>query len=300
MFRLIVSRYGADVERIQVEGRLDVLVAGPDDGVPLVFHHGTPSGLVPFQPLFTAAAARGLRVVMPARPGYEGSAARPGRSVADIAADVATILDALDAERFVTVGWSGGGPHALACAALLADRCLAAASVAGVAPHDADGLDWPGGMGRSNVEEFGAARAGETALVSFLDAAAAELATVTGAAVADDLGTLISDADKAVLTGEFADHLAAALRAGVSAGVAGWRDDDLAFVRPWGFDLGGLRSVAVWQGDQDRMVPYAHGAWLAERIPAARVRLVPGAGHLTLMTDCARILDDLLDLGART
>lgn len=268
--------------------------------MPLVFHHGTPSGLVPFSPLVEAAAERGLRVVMPARPGYEGSAPRQGRSVAEIAADVTAILDVLNAQRFLTIGWSGGGPHALACAALLPGRCLAAASIAGVAPHDAEELDWLGGMGHSNVDEFGAARQGEAALVPFLEAAATELAAVTGADVADDLGNLISEADKAALTGDFADYLAAALRAGVSAGVAGWRDDDLAFVKPWGFDLDRLGSVAIWQGDQDRMVPYAHGAWLAGHIPGARVRLLPGDGHLTLMTDCARILDDLLEMSTAT
>lgn len=266
--------------------------------MPLVFHHGTPCGLVPLSQLCAAAAARGLRVVMPARPGYEGSAARPGRSVADITTDVAAILDALGAERFFTIGWSGGGPHALACAALLPGRCLAAASVAGVAPYEADGLDWPAGMGQSNIDEFGAALEGEAALVAFLDAAATELAAVTGADVADELGNLIAEADKAVLTGEFADYMAASLRAGVSAGVAGWRDDDLAFTKPWGFDLDRLGPVAIWQGDQDRMVPYGHGVWLAEHIPGARVRLLPGDGHLTLMTDCGRVLDDLLDLGA--
>jgi pimeloyl-ACP methyl ester carboxylesterase len=110
------------------------------------------------------AARYGLRTVLHARPGYAGSTPLPGRSVADVAADVAVVVDALGADEFVTVGWSGGGPHALATAALLPDRCLGAATIAGVAPYAAAGLDWLAGMGVENIEEFGAAVAGEPAL----------------------------------------------------------------------------------------------------------------------------------------
>src|SRR5262245_36893206 len=121
------------------DGRaLDVAVAGPEDGLPLVFHYGTPSGPVLFPPLVDAAARHGLRTVVYARPGYAWSTPRPGRSVASAPADTASVLDALGAGTFVTVGWSGGGPHALACAALLPDRCAAAASLAGVAPYGAE------------------------------------------------------------------------------------------------------------------------------------------------------------------
>ena len=120
------------------DGRhLEVLVEGPADGLPVVCHYGTPSGAVPYQALFDAAARHGLRAVVCSRPGYGDSTPRPGRSVADVAGDVAAVLDALGADRFVTYGTSGGGPHALACAALLPDRCAAAASVAGVAPFRA-------------------------------------------------------------------------------------------------------------------------------------------------------------------
>src|SRR5262249_5242358 len=150
---------------------------------------------------------------------------------------------------FVTAGWRGGGPHALACAAALPGRCLAAASIAGVAPYQADGLDWLAGMGPENVAEFGAALRGEAALTEFLEREAAGLRTVTGEGVAKALGGLVIEADQAVLTGEFADYIAAGLRAATSAGVAGWRDDDLAFTRDWGFPLGQGAPVAVWQGD---------------------------------------------------
>jgi pimeloyl-ACP methyl ester carboxylesterase len=302
-----------DTERRSVtrpDGRLiEFLVAGPADGLPLVLHEGTPCGLVLYPPTVRAAALRGLRVILAARPGYEGSTPRSGRRVVDVAGDTAAVLDDLGADSFVTAGWSGGGPHALACAAALPGRCLAAASIAGVAPYPAPdgrrpegvspGLDWMAGMGPENVAEFGAALAGEAELTAFLDREAATMRAVTGQDVAQAFGGLVTEADQAVLTGEYADHVAACLRAALSSGIGGWRDDDLAFTRDWGFSLDGetpLRA-AIWQGDQDRMVPFAHGQWLAAAIPGARVHLMPGDGHLSMTVSAFdRILDDLLDL----
>jgi pimeloyl-ACP methyl ester carboxylesterase len=282
--------------------KIDVLIAGRADGLPLVLHEGTPVGLVLYPPTVRAAQARGLRVILAARPGYEGSTPRPGRRVVDVAGDTAAVLDELGADTFVTIGWSGGGPHTLACATALPGRCLAAASVAGVAPYRAQGLDWLAGMGPENVDEFGAAAAGEAVLTQFLDSAAAALGTVTGTDVAQALGGLVIAADQTALTGDFADYVAAALRASMNTGIAGWRDDDLAFVQDWGFSLDSPRAapVAIWQGDQDKMVPFAHGQWLAANIPGARAHLLPGEGHLSLtVSSLDRILDDLLDLAGQ-
>jgi pimeloyl-ACP methyl ester carboxylesterase len=275
--------------------QLEVLVTGPEGGLPLVFHEGTPAGLVRFEPVAAAAADRGLRLVMYARPGYGASTPQPGRRVADAAGDVTAVLDALGAGDFVTAGWSGGGPHALACAALLPGRCRGAATIAGVAPRQADGLDWLAGMGEENLAEFAAARAGEAELTEFLTAAAAELRDITADQVAEGLGDLVGDADKAVITGEFASYLAASFRAALVSGIAGWRDDDLAFDQDWGFPLEAAVPVAIWQGDQDRMVPLAHGEWLAAHLPGAAAHLIPGAGHLSLAVDqLGLILDELL------
>jgi pimeloyl-ACP methyl ester carboxylesterase len=307
------------------DGRsIEVLIAGPPDGLPLVLHEGTPVGLVLYPPTVQAAGERGLRTILTARPGYEASTPRPGRRVVDVAADIAAVLDELGADTFVTLGWSGGGPHTLACAAALPGRCLAAASIAGVAPYTARGLDWPAGMGPENVEEFEAAIAGEARLTEFLDSAAVTFSALTGASVAESLGGLVIEADKAALTGEYADYIANALRAALNSGIAGWRDDDLAFIKDWGFSLGWdtppgaptdtptdtpagyprgtpAAPVAIWQGDQDQMVPYAHGQWLAANIPGARVHLMPGEGHLSLtVSSFGPILDDLLDLAGLT
>lgn len=278
------------------DGRtLHYLAAGPAHATTLVLHNGTPSAAVLFGPMVEAAAAHGLRTVVYSRPGYGGSSPRPGRTVASAADDVAAILDALGAERFLTVGWSGGGPHALACAALLPGRCAAAASVAGVAPYDADGLDWLDGMAAQNVQEFEAAAAGQAALAAFLGAQAPGLAAVRGEQIAAALGDLVSEVDRRALTGEFADYLAAVFHAAVADGTDGWRDDDAAFLRDWGFDPSAIKvPVSVWQGGQDRMVPFAHGRWLADRLPGAAAHLDPRHGHLSVMLACfGEILDEL-------
>jgi pimeloyl-ACP methyl ester carboxylesterase len=276
--------------------QLEVLVTGPDEGLPLLFHTGTPGGLVPCRWVTEAAAAHGLRTVMYARPGYGGSTPRPGRRVADCAEDVTVILDRLGAVAFLALGWSGGGPHALASAALTGGRCRAVASLAGVAPSRAAGLDWLSGMGPENIEEFAAAQEGPEALGPLLTGSAAHLAAVTGSELTAAMGGLLSAADQSVLAGEFADYLAASFRAALSTGVAGWQDDDLAFARDWGFGGGDLAGVptAIWQGGQDRMVPLAHGAWLGSQVPGASVHLLPGEGHLTLIT--ARIRQVLAEL----
>jgi pimeloyl-ACP methyl ester carboxylesterase len=284
------------------DGRdIEYLTAGPEDGLPLVVHEGTPVGLSLNARLANAAAERNLRVVLTARPGYEASTPRPGRTVADVVPDMAAVLDALGAGEYLSIGFSGGGPHTLACAALADGRCLAAASVAGVAPYGATGLDFLAGMGAENVEEFGLAVRGADALTPFLEKEAATLSVVTGEQIVAAFGGLISGADAAVLTGEFAADLAKGLRGAVRNGIAGWRDDDLAFVADWGFPVEAAAGrVEIWQGDQDNMVPFAHGQWLAAHIPGARAHLEPGAGHLTMtVTAIDRILDGLLGLAGR-
>lgn len=292
------SRERTELTVQRPDGRmLEVLVTGHGDGPPVLYHHGTPSGVAVYPPMVAAAVERGLRLVLYARPGYGVSTPQPGRAVADAAGDVAAILDQLGAERFLTVGWSGGGPHALACAFLLPGRCLAAASLAGVAPYPAAGLDWLAGMAEDNVGEFTAALTGEQELSGLLESMAPVLQELTADQLADGLGELASAADKEALRGEVADYLVASFKAAVSDGIAGWRDDDLAFVRDWGFSFtGDAAPVAVWQGDQDAMVPFGHGKWLAEHIPAARTHFMTGAGHINL--PFGEVFDELLDLAA--
>jgi pimeloyl-ACP methyl ester carboxylesterase len=291
-------------ERLVLSGpggrSLDVELAGPPDGLPLVLHTGTPGGGSLFASHVALAQARGVRSVSYARPGYAGSDRAPNRRVADCAIDVAAIADALGFERFYTVGTSGGGPHALACAALLGDRVIAASTIAGVAPYDATGLDWLDGMGAENVEEFGAAAAGEDELAEYLDPFVATLREASGADLAAGLGDLVSEVDRAALAGDFADYLARDIATGLAAGSWGWFDDDVAFLADWGVDLAAVRCpVTIWQGGEDRFVPRAHGVWLAQHVNGATAELREGHGHLSLQSaGFADVLDGLIASGA--
>jgi pimeloyl-ACP methyl ester carboxylesterase len=265
------------------DGRsLDIVDAG-GDGPVLLLHHGTPGSGRPVRAMQRAAENAGLRLVTYSRAGYGGSSRKAGRSVADVAADMEALLDALGAERCVTVGWSGGGPHALAMGALLAERTAGVVSIAGVAPYGARGIDFMAGMGEQNVVEFSAALAGEETLRPSLEADAEQLTDIDAAGIIEGMATLLPQVDRDHLTDEFGEDLAANFNEGLRNGVDGWVDDDLAFTRPWGFDLSSITvPVAIWQGTEDLMVPYAHGQWLATQVPGVRAHLLEGEGHLSV------------------
>jgi pimeloyl-ACP methyl ester carboxylesterase len=278
------------------DGRdLEVEVHGPDTGPVIVSHHGTPGASTPLPAHVRAAAERGHRFVTTSRPGYSVSTRQPDRSVADVAADTAAVLDHLGVDTCLTMGWSGGGPHALACGALLPDRVRGVLVVAGVAPYHADGLDFLAGMGPENVEEFGAALRGEAVLRPWLEAQRPAFAMVTAEEVAAAFGGLVPPVDIASLTGELAECVAAEFRQGLAQGVDGWLDDDLAFTRDWGFELADIAvPTYLWQGSEDLMVPFAHGEWLVEHIPGVVAHLERGEGHLSLGVGAAgRMLDEL-------
>ncbi|MBE7188375.1 alpha/beta hydrolase, partial [Jatrophihabitans endophyticus] len=204
-------------------------------------------------------------------------------------------LDQLEAPRCVVGGASGGGPHALATAALLPDRVSGVLTVAGAGPFDVPGLDFLAGMGEQNVEEFGAAVDGESACRAYLEAAEPELRDPVPADIVAALHSLLPEVDRAVITDELGEDMAANMREALSTGVDGWLDDDLAFVRDWGFDLASVQVPAfVWQGSLDLMVPFTHGRWLAEHLPTATGHLVEGEGHLSLAHHhFAEMLDEL-------
>lgn len=268
------------------DGRsLEITQAGDPTGFPVVIHHGTPASRALHPAWDGDAATKGARLISFNRAGYGGSTRKPGRSVADVAADVAALADALGVERFATWGLSGGGPHALATAALLPERVVSAASLASVAPWDAEGLDVTAGMGEDNVQEFGAAVAGEDALVPFLSEMRGHMLAADAHSLIELLATLLSDVDVRALDGKLGDLFYRWGQEGLGKGIEGWLDDDLAFVQPWGFELERIEvPVLLWQGREDRMVPSAHGEWLAKQIPGVDARLHDDEGHLSIAT----------------
>jgi pimeloyl-ACP methyl ester carboxylesterase len=267
------------------DGRqLAVYESGDPAGRPVLALYGTPMGGTPYTGHVEDARARGIRLVTYDRPGYGGSDPRPGREVADCIDDVVEIADALGLGRFGVWGVSGGGPHALACAALLGDRVAAVVSLAAVAPFEADGLDWWDGMGEDNLEEFGLTVEGREALQPYLQKQAAALASLGPSALNEIWASLLTPVDAAVATDDLAAFLLGNTNAALAERVDGWLDDDLAFARHWGFGLDEIAvPVLLLQGEQDRFVPPSHGRWLAERIPGVDARLLDDDGHLTLI-----------------
>ncbi len=250
---------------------------GPAD-LAVFWHHGTPNVGEPPQPLFQAAAKLGIGWVSYDRPGYGGSSRSPGRNVASAAADVAAIADALGIDRFAVVGHSGGGPHALACAALLPERVLGVVCLATLAPYAAPGLDWFGDMAASGAASLRAAVDGRTAKERY------EATDV-------EYDPEFSAADRATLAGEWS-WLAGVARAGMETGPGGLIDDDLAYVAPWGFDPAHvLAPVLLVHGSADRVAPSTHSRWLASRCRSAELWLAPAGGHISVLNSAAAALD---------
>ena len=247
----------------------------------IVFHHGTPGHVSMWSEWLEAAAAAGIRAFAYSRAGYGTSDRNPGRSVISVNNDIAQLLDAKGISKFVSIGWSGGGPHCIANT--FEPRNVGAISLAGVGAYGVDDLDFLEGMGPENHDEFGAALKGEAVIDQWMEDNAVAMKVVTGDQIREAFGGLIGDADKAVLEGEAADHMASSMRSALAVSFDGWIDDDLVFVKNWGFDLSAItKPVFLWQGDDDFMVPHAHSYWLEKHIPTATLSFKPGEGHISL------------------
>jgi pimeloyl-ACP methyl ester carboxylesterase len=262
---------------------LQVLERGAPDGKPVLLHNGTPNSRLMYEPQVRLAERQGIRLISYDRPGYGGSTPHPGRTVADCAQDVRAIATGLGIERLAVSGISGGGPHALACAALLPDLVPAVAVLASSAPWGADGLDYFEGMGELNAEDTRLFLEDRVAARAKCEQDRLESLEVSAEQVHEGLKTLLSPADAAVLTGELAQYLVDCMRSGLAPGAEGWWEDDVALMQPWGFELSSIRTpVLLYHGRQDRFVPFGHGEWLAGQIPGVQAELTDDDGHLTL------------------
>lgn len=233
----------------------------------LLWHHGSPQTGAILEPVAAAADRLGWDVVSLARPAYAGAPRVPGRSVADVAAGIREVLAALDIDQVVSVGASGGGPHALACAAVMPERVRAVVTFASLAPYSGDDA-WFEGM--IAPDALRAATAGEQSRVRF--------------ATHEEFDPRsFNDDDYATLDGAW-QSLADDVGAAEQFGAEGLIDDDLAFVRPWGFPLDAVTApVILVHGDDDRVVPVHHGRALADRLPRASLEIVAGAGHISVL-----------------
>ena len=278
------------------DGRdLDLEVSGPEDGVPLVFHHGTPGSVRQFRAIQRAAHDRGLRLVTFSRPGYGASTRQPGRRVVDVVADVAAVLTHLGAPRCLVAGWSGGGPHALATGSRLPEQVAGILCIAGVAPYDAEGLNFLEGMGQQNIDEFGLALQGEEAIRPSNEAEAVGLRNTDAAGLIEGMATLLPDVDRAVLTAEFGEDMVANFAEGLRTGVDGWVDD-LAFAAPWALQPGRDRRadlrVARQRGPDGAVRPRTMACRARPRCDGTTAQ---AEGHLSIGVGALdRMFDDLL------
>jgi len=278
------------------DGRtLTVDVAGDVAGRPIVVHNGTPSSRQLYPPDVDAARERGAFLVSWDRPGYGGSSPHPGRTVADVVRDTQEVAAALGLGRLLVTGSSGGGPHALACAALLPDQATAVAVVASPAPWGAAGLDYYDGMGALNVEADALYRADPVAARERSREEWAAFSEATPEQLREGLASLLAPVDSAFLTAQLAEFLAASTHAGLAPGDQGWWDDGVALAEPWGFELGVVTvPVRLWHGGQDRFVPVAHGRWLAGHVPGCEASITEADGHLSLLARTGEVFDWLL------
>jgi len=267
------------------DGRtLRVEEAGDPMGKPVLMHHGTPGAGHLYAPHVADATERGIRLIGYDRPGYGGSSRQAGRSVADCAADVRAIAAALGIERMAVWGSSGGGPHAIACAALLPDLVVAVASLAAIAPYGAPDLDYFSGMGQENVDDTRLMLEDEPAARAKLVLDWEQMLALTPEQMGSAFPTLVSPVDAAAFNPELGRWLFECSHDGLAESGDGWWDDGMAHLKPWGFEFDAIRiPVQLWHGRHDRFVPFQHGQWLASRIPGVDARLTDEDGHVTLL-----------------
>ncbi|KAJ4420995.1 hypothetical protein N0V82_004038 [Gnomoniopsis sp. IMI 355080] len=276
--------------------KLEYRLSGSADGFPLVYIHGTPGSYFVGSDVEAACARKGIKLITLNRAGYGGSSRQRGRTIVDVVPDIEALLQHLGLKECAVGGRSGGGPHTLAAAARL-PGCLATLCVCGVAPYDAEGLDFFAGFGEDNIHEFQAALAGEEAVAKFTNAERPGLLAADPAGLVEQLASLLPEVDrKAILESEgVGEDFVQSFRESLKNSVDGWVDDDLAFTRPWGFEFSEIKvPVIVYHGDQDMMSPFSHGQWIVEHLPKDQVRpyLLQGEGHISI---AHHFLDAMLD-----
>ena len=275
------------------DGRLlCVQSAGDVEGRPVVVHHGTPGSRYLSDDWVADASVDGVRLLSYDRPGYGGSAPEPGRTVADCAPDVRAIADQFGYDRIAVWGWSGGGPHALACAALLPDLVCAVASLGAIAPYGPPDLDYFAGMGQENVDDIKLQLADPASarrkLVSDREGVLSMTEDQVGGYAADSdqgFASLVSPQDATAMGAGLGAWWLRSMQLGLEAGDEGWWDDGVAHFGDWEFELREIDvPVQLWHGRHDKFVPFQHGEWLARNIPGVEAHLTDDDGHMTLFS----------------
>ena len=267
---------------------------GDPDGRPVLSFHGGLSSRLDAAPAHDAARTLGIRIVSPDRPGMGRSTYQPGRRLLDWPADVAVLTDTLALDRFAVMGWSCGGPYAAACAAKMPERITAVGLLSSAVPFELVGTTK--GLSRDDrILLFLVRRAPRLASallrVSIADASETRLYR--------EIRRSFPAVDAAALKerGPVADAVAF-VKESMRQGTAGCLQDYRVFGNPWGFALGEVTApVHIWEGAEDRTGPPEYRDLLLRNLPDARITVVPGEGHLSLLQHQAPAI--LADLTAR-
>jgi pimeloyl-ACP methyl ester carboxylesterase len=260
--------------------KVAVRISGPENGYPVFLLHGTPGSRLSIRPADSELAEVGVRLITYDRPGYGRSDAYPGRVVAQAADDVRAIADAKGLETFAVLGRSGGGPHALACAALIPERVERVASLVSLAPYGAADLDWLAGMNESNQRQYTAAIAGRAALHQMLFPIVVALRANPNL-FGDRLFASADDDHEILVDPGYHENWLIGIIEAVERSLEGWAADNLAFTRPWGFEPAKIRvPTLLWHGVLDVFSPVAHAHWLATQIRHATLLLSQQSSHL--------------------
>ncbi|HZU58222.1 MAG TPA: alpha/beta fold hydrolase [Actinocrinis sp.] len=264
---------------------------GAPDGAPVFLLHGTPGSRFGPRPRVSVLYRLGIRLIAYDRPGYGESDRLTGRAVAHAAADVEAIADDLGLQEFAVVGRSGGGPHALACAVLLGERVSRAAVLVGLAPRDAEGLDWYAGMTASNVSEYMTAEVGPLALAARLGVNAALMRRDPAAHLPFHDPELPEPDRRVVADFGIRSMLVSNFAEAVKTSGLGWVDDAVSFISGWGFDPGDADApVLFWHGAEDVFSPVRHTLWLARRVPRSTTVIESGAAHFGAVAVLPQVL----------
>lgn len=277
------------------DGRtLAVAQCGTPDGRPILYLHGTPGSCLNRYPFDEDLIRLGVRLITYDRPGYGQSTRHPGRTVADATSDILAITEHLGLPAVPVFGHSGGGPHAIACAALLGGVITRAASVAGIAPFDPGDSGRFDGLPEATIKEFLVACDGRQALEDYLTPKAREIGDSL-----DDYMPNQPEVDREFLADPWVSAtMAAATVRAVQQAAAGWVDDDLAFL-DWGFDPADVCvPCAIWHGALDHLAPPNHAIRLAEHIPRAELHMEHEFGHSSMQRKHPEIIQWLLDEAA--
>jgi pimeloyl-ACP methyl ester carboxylesterase len=228
-----------------------------------------------YPPLIEDAKRLGLFVIGYDRPGYGGSTAQPGRTIADHAADLTAIASHLQITQLATVGFSGGGSHAVASAVLLPD--LVVASVAFCPPRP---IETPS-VGLTAEEEVNPQPIFDPlAARPPLEQEREEILAITQEGI---LEVNLAFPEKQRVSTAFLDFHYGSMKAAIQPGAEGPLEDIRAYFTPWGLDLNANRiPIAIWHGKADATVSYTHGEWLAENTPHAEIHLTETDSHRSI------------------